>query len=80
MFPIEVDGGLYYPSGVRASPAEEFRYLHLPADPDGGVDRFMALIRQLRQPERLPPPAAPWTASACRSSGCASRWPAKPTA
>ena len=51
MQPVEVDGGLYYLSGVRRSPAEEFEYLHLPADPDGGLDRFMALLRELRSEE-----------------------------
>ncbi|WP_091644712.1 cytochrome c biogenesis protein ResB [Aquisalimonas asiatica] len=51
MLPIEMDGGRYFLSGVRRSPAEDFRYLYIPADPNGGLDRFMGLLQQLRQPE-----------------------------
>lgn len=53
MLPVAMDGGRYYLSGMRRSPADEFRYLHIPADPDGGLDRFMALLGQLRGEESV---------------------------
>lgn len=53
MLPVDVDGNGYFLSGVRRSPADDFRYLHLPADPSGGLDRFMALLNQLRDPDAV---------------------------
>ncbi|MDN3516499.1 cytochrome c biogenesis protein ResB [Aquisalimonas lutea] len=53
MQPVAMDGGRYYLSGMRRSPADEFRYLHIPADPDGELDRFMALLEQLRGEESV---------------------------
>lgn len=43
MAPVLQDGRLYYLSGVRGSPAEEFRYLHIPADSNGTPERFLRL-------------------------------------
>ncbi len=48
--PQLIDGQMYYLSGVRASPAEPFRYLHIPAGPHGGVERFMAMAAALHDP------------------------------
>lgn len=39
--PQTIDGQLYYLSGVRNSPSEPYRFLHIPAGPHGGVQRFM---------------------------------------
>lgn len=35
------DGRPYFVSGVRSSPGEPYRYLYLPVDPEGGLERFM---------------------------------------
>lgn len=40
--PLPIDGGRYFVTGVRSTPQEEFKYLRIPADPDGGIDGFMA--------------------------------------
>jgi len=47
MVPVQRDGSYYYLSGVRGSPAEEFRYLYVPVDDKGGVDRFMNYLNAL---------------------------------
>ncbi len=47
MVPVDRDGALYYLSGVRSSPAEEFRYLYVPVDDAGGINRFMAYLQAL---------------------------------
>jgi cytochrome c biogenesis protein len=44
MAPVVVDGRPYFLTGMRTSPAEEYRFMHLPVDPDGGVGRFMRLL------------------------------------
>ncbi len=43
MAPITMEGRLFYLSGMRASPGEEYRFLQLPLDDKGGLARFMAL-------------------------------------
>ena len=53
MLPVDIDGDSYFLSGVRRSPGDEFRYLHIPADPSGGLDRFMALLQQLRDEDAV---------------------------
>ena len=53
MVPVERDGAYYYLSGVRASPAEEFRYLYLPVDDKGGLGRFMAYLQALGDEQLL---------------------------
>ena len=53
MLPIEFDGRLFFLSGVRSSVAEPFFYLHLPADPSGGLERFMRLNALLRNDARV---------------------------
>jgi len=40
-------------SGVRSSPAEPFRYLHIPVDPAGSAKRFLEFARYLADPSRL---------------------------
>jgi len=47
MVPVEREGQLYYLSGVRSSPAEEFKYLYVPVDDAGGIDRFMNYLHAL---------------------------------
>lgn len=53
MIPVEREGLYYYLSGVRGSPAEDFRYLYIPVDDKGGVDRFMKYINALSDEKLL---------------------------
>ncbi|MEZ5451845.1 MAG: cytochrome c biogenesis protein ResB [Thiothrix sp.] len=48
MNPVSIKGQNYYISGVRGSPAEPFRYLHIPVGPKGGVDRFMKFLANMQ--------------------------------
>ena len=41
MYPVLKDGRQYFLSGTRDSPAEEFRYLHIPVDDDGSAGEFI---------------------------------------
>lgn len=41
MSPVLQDGRLFFLSGMRATPADEFRYVHIPADSNASVDRFL---------------------------------------
>lgn len=50
MNPVERDGHYYFISGVRDSVAEPFSYLHIPMDPQGGVERFMRFLAYLQDP------------------------------
>ncbi len=52
-YPVPVKDRLYYLSGVRGSPAEEYHYLHIPLDERGGLDRFMALHASALDSERV---------------------------
>ncbi|PCH85657.1 MAG: ResB-like family protein [Piscirickettsiaceae bacterium] len=53
MVPVEREGALYYLSGVRSSPAEEFRYLYVPVDDAGGINRFMNYVHALNDEDLL---------------------------
>jgi len=53
MVPVLRDGKHYYLSGVRGSPAEEFRYLYIPVDDAGGIKRFMAYLHALSDEKLL---------------------------
>lgn len=54
MYPVTVDGRDYFLSGTRGSPAEEFRYLYLPVDPNGTPRQFLLLLDRLHDESRLP--------------------------
>jgi cytochrome c biogenesis protein len=43
MLPMQIEGRSYFVSGMRASPAEPFRYLRFPADENGELEGFMRL-------------------------------------
>ena len=47
MLPVEREGAYYYLSGMRASPADEFKYLYIPVDEAGGIERFMRYLNAL---------------------------------
>ncbi len=48
MNPVSIKGQIYYISGVRSSPAEPFRYLHIPVDTKGRMDRFMRFLSNMQ--------------------------------
>ena len=50
MLPIELDGRRVFLAGVRDTPAEQFRYLRIPADDKDGLDGWLALKRALDDP------------------------------
>lgn len=51
MRPALQDGAMYFLSGVRESPAEEFQYLFLPADADQSLERFRTYLAMLHTEE-----------------------------
>lgn len=53
MLPVEFEGRGYFLSGVRDSVAEPFFYLHLPADPEGSLGRFMRFNALLQDTDRV---------------------------
>lgn len=53
MAPIEQEGRLFLISGMRTSPADDFRYLHIPADPRGSPERFINLLSRLHDSATL---------------------------
>lgn len=48
MFPVERDGRMFFLSGVRNTPAEEFSYLYIPADEQGELTKFVDFSSALR--------------------------------
>jgi cytochrome c biogenesis protein len=51
MLPVDLgDGQSVFLLGMRETPAEAFRYLRIPADPDGSLDSFLHLSRALADP------------------------------
>lgn len=53
MSPVEVDGRWYYLSGVRGAEGDAFRYLHLPADDERSLERFMAFHQRLHDADAV---------------------------
>jgi cytochrome c biogenesis protein len=53
MLPVPRNGREFYLSGVRNSPAEEFGYLYLPLDEDGGLDGFNHFLSALRDKNKV---------------------------
>tara|TARA_R110001606_G_scaffold399310_1_gene584676 strand:- start:7920 stop:9938 length:2019 start_codon:yes stop_codon:yes gene_type:complete len=47
MLPVTRNGRDFYLSGVRASPADEFGYLYLPIDEQGGLEGFSHFLQRL---------------------------------
>jgi cytochrome c biogenesis protein len=50
MLPVELDGQKLFLAGVRETPAENFRYLRMPADENGDLDGWLRLRQALAQP------------------------------
>ncbi len=53
MYPVDIKGQNYFISGVRSSPGEPFRYLHIPMDSKGTTERFMRFLTALQTPEMV---------------------------
>ncbi len=51
MRPALQEGAMYFLSGVRESPGDEFHYLFLPADADDSLDRFRTYLAMLHNAE-----------------------------
>lgn len=53
MLPVELQGRRFFMSGMRATPSEDYRYLYIPADSNGTVQRFMTLLTAAHDHERV---------------------------
>ncbi|MGM0594260.1 MAG: cytochrome c biogenesis protein ResB [Pseudomonadota bacterium] len=53
MAPVTVDGRPFFLSGMRETQAEDYRFLHIPLDKDGGVERFMRFLALAKDEERV---------------------------
>lgn len=53
MLPVELDGTLVFLAGMRANPAEPYRYVRIPADTDRSMAEFMDLRAALANPDTL---------------------------
>jgi len=52
-FPMRIDKSLYFVSGMRKTPQEEYQYLKLPADANGEIEGFMIFRALLHSPQTL---------------------------
>ena len=50
MLPVQLNGQTVFLAGVRDTPAEQFRYLRIPADQQGSMDGWMRLKTALANP------------------------------
>jgi cytochrome c biogenesis protein len=53
MSPVETNGRYMFISGMRTSPAENYRYLHIPADDQVSISRFMKFHALLNDAARI---------------------------
>lgn len=53
MLPVERDGRLFFMAGVRTDVTEPMRYLYLPADRQGGLDRLMSFLHLMMDRQRI---------------------------
>jgi cytochrome c biogenesis protein len=64
MLPVELDGHKLFLAGMRETPAENFRYLRMPADENGSLDGWLRLRQALAQPALRDAAARAYTVSA----------------
>ena len=69
MVPVEQNGQMVLLSGMRESPADPYRFLHLPTDAKGGVGRFIAFLQKARNSEGVAAVAEGSVFAAMRSAG-----------
>lgn len=53
MSPVKQDERFFFISGMRKSVADPYRYLHIPMDPQGKIDRFMKFHAMLSDANRI---------------------------
>lgn len=53
MLPVNQDGRRFYLTGMRSSVAEPFRYLHIPADKEDSLNRFIKFHALLNNPLKV---------------------------
>ncbi|MFT5425124.1 MAG: cytochrome c biogenesis protein [Gammaproteobacteria bacterium] len=53
MYPLMIGDHNYFLSGTRASPTDEFKYLHIPADHNDSLNRFLKFQALLRDDETI---------------------------
>ncbi len=53
MIPVMQDGRAFFLTGMRASVTEEYRFLHIPIDDKGGIERFIKFQAVLNNDELL---------------------------
>lgn len=53
MAPVTQEGRPFFLSGMRSTQAEEYRFLHIPVDAGGGVERFMRLLAMARDEKKV---------------------------
>jgi cytochrome c biogenesis protein len=51
--PLMVEGRPFLLSGMRATPAEDYRFIRIPIDADGSIDRFMSFLTLAQDEERI---------------------------
>jgi cytochrome c biogenesis protein len=68
MQPMQIEGRGYFLSGMRASPAEPFRYLRFPADENGALDGYMRLRATLFDKAAHPEIVRRFTAGALQAN------------
>jgi cytochrome c biogenesis protein len=68
MVPVELDGRRYLLSGVKTSPSEPQRFLHIPADQKGSAGLFMQYLKNLQDDELVQRIALETTQSSMRGA------------
>ncbi len=53
MAPVSLEGRHYFMSGMRATPAEPYRYLYIPMDANGSLERFFTLRSRVLDQEHV---------------------------
>jgi cytochrome c biogenesis protein len=51
--PLMVEGRPFLLSGMRTTPSEEYRFIHIPMDADGDIKRFMRFLSLARDEARV---------------------------
>jgi cytochrome c biogenesis protein len=64
-----VNGRPFFLSGMRATVAEDYRFLHIPVDAEGGIERFMRFRALCMDEERIRRIAATQVAQSATASG-----------
>ena len=68
MLPVTQEGRRFFLSGMRSSVAEPFRYLHIPADKDDSLNRFLKFHALLNDPIKIKRIAEKTVQSAMRAT------------